>query len=126
MSERTKQQASSKLDLALWVLIAGLFVGGMVANNYFQAIPLPLRVIGWILLFALLLGTACLSSQGKRVLGFSREARIELRKVVWPTRQETVHTTLIVAALIVIMGLLLWSMDSILLWLIGLLTGQRG
>jgi preprotein translocase subunit SecE len=50
---------------------------------------------------------------------------MEMRKVVWPTREETMQTTLVVAGMVIILALLLWGMDSLLVWLIGWLTGQR-
>ena len=52
-----------------------------------------------------------------------KEARIEIRKVVWPTRQETTQTTLIVVAVVLVMALLLWGLDSLLGWLVSLIVG---
>ncbi len=54
---------------------------------------------------------------------FAKQARIEMRKVVWPTRQDTVRATAIIALLVLVTALILWGMDSVLLWFIGLLTG---
>jgi preprotein translocase subunit SecE len=61
---------------------------------------------------------------GKSFLGFLRDSRVEVRKMVWPTRQETVQTTLIVVALVFLVGLLLWTLDAMLFWGISHLTGQ--
>ncbi|MBP5143215.1 preprotein translocase subunit SecE, partial [Pseudomonas chlororaphis] len=52
-----------------------------------------------------------------------KEARTEIRKVVWPTRQETTQTTLIVVAVVLVMALLLWGLDSLLGWLVSLIVG---
>ncbi|MEX5381397.1 preprotein translocase subunit SecE, partial [Acinetobacter towneri] len=52
-----------------------------------------------------------------------KEARVEIRKVVWPTRQETMQTTLIVVAVVLVMALLLWGLDSLLGWLVSLIVG---
>jgi preprotein translocase subunit SecE len=60
---------------------------------------------------------------GAEILEFLRGSRSELRKVVWPTRAETTQTTLIVIAMVVIMGILLWLLDVLLLWLVRLITG---
>ena len=60
---------------------------------------------------------------GAETLEFVRGARAEVRKVVWPTRAETTQTTLVVIAMVVIMGLLLWMLDLLLLWLVRLITG---
>jgi preprotein translocase subunit SecE len=61
---------------------------------------------------------------GRSFLAFVREARVEVRKVVWPTRQETVQATLVVVALVFLVGLILWLLDMVLFWGISLLTGQ--
>jgi preprotein translocase subunit SecE len=53
----------------------------------------------------------------------AKEARVEIRKVVWPTRQETTQTTLIVVAVVLVMALVLWGLDSLLGWLISLIVG---
>jgi preprotein translocase subunit SecE len=64
------------------------------------------------------------TSLGKSFWGFLKEARVEVRKVVWPTRQETVQATLIVMALVFLVGLMLWLLDMFLFWVISQLTGQ--
>jgi preprotein translocase subunit SecE len=53
----------------------------------------------------------------------AKEARVEIRKVVWPTRQETTQTTLIVVAVVLVMSLLLWGVDSLLGWIVSLIVG---
>jgi preprotein translocase subunit SecE len=63
------------------------------------------------------------TERGAEILEFLRGSRSELRKVVWPTRAETTQTTLIVIAMVVIMGILLWLLDVLLLWLVRLITG---
>jgi len=68
---------------------------------------------------------ALLTSKGKATVAFAREARTEVRKVVWPTRQETLHTTLIVAAVTAVMSLILWGLDGILVRLVSFITGLR-
>ncbi len=62
------------------------------------------------------------TDQGKRFNTFLHASRAELRKVVWPTRQETVRTTLLVVVMVVIAGLFLWAVDSLLLWMVSFLT----
>ena len=61
---------------------------------------------------------------GQKVWVFAKQSRMELRKVVWPTRQETIQTTMIVVAMVVVMALVLWGVDSILTWAITWLTGS--
>jgi preprotein translocase subunit SecE len=68
-------------------------------------------------------GFALTSSQGKAFMQLLKEANVERRKVVWPTRQETTQTTMIVVVVVVLMALVLWGLDSLLGWLVSLLVG---
>lgn len=115
--------SSKKIDILRWVLVIILLVVGITANFYFVAQPLPLRLVGWIILSALLVLIAFQTEQGKIAWKFYKEARIELRKVVWPTRQEAFHMTLLVIAMVIVLSVLLWGIDSFLLWAISKLTG---
>ncbi len=116
----------TRFDSLKWGLVALLLVLGVIANYHFMQTVVAIRLIGWLVLGILVLSIAAFTRQGYRARGFLQEAKVELRKVVWPTRQETLQTTLIVAVIVVVMGLLLWGCDSFLLWLMGWLTGQRG
>lgn len=59
-------------------------------------------------------------------MAFAREARVELRKVIWPTRQETLQTTLVVLVMVVVVAIFLWLLDMLLLWAVNGLTGLGG
>lgn len=63
---------------------------------------------------------------GQRIWGFAIESRQEIRKVVWPTRDETIRTTLLVFAMVFIVGFVLWLLDMFLFWGVRVLTGQGG
>lgn len=116
------KQRSNK-DVALWMMILILIVGGIVANYHFSAIAGALRLAGWIVLSCILVALFYQTIDGKKLFKFANEAKVELYKVVWPTRQETIHTTMIIAALVIVMSLIMWGLDSILLsavnWLMG-------
>ncbi len=120
--EETKNASRSNLDLLWWVTVSLLIAAGAFANYYFMEVPWSIRFAVGIVLACMVLGLAALTSQGKRIWAFSKEARMELRKVVWPTRDETVKTTAIVAVLVFAMSLILWALDSILLWVVGWVT----
>lgn len=124
-SEATPPQNTS-LDMLKWAVVVFLFIAGLFANYYYNSQPWPLRLLGWLLLLSIMLAVALQTRQGKNALIFMRESRIELRKVFWPTRQETVQTTLIVGAMVLVLAVVLWGIDSVLMWVIGWLTGQRG
>lgn len=119
-------QQNVRFDWLKWLMVTLLLIAGVVANYYYGAQPWPLRLLGWLLLMIVALGVASQTQQGKRTLEFAREARTELRKVHWPTRQETVQTTFVVAAMVIVLALVLWGIDGVLMWLISWLMGQRG
>lgn len=115
-----------KSDTLKWLAIFVIFCASVVANYHYDAVAWALRAALGIFLTAIMLGLALLTVKGQLAWEFIKSARIELRKVVWPTRQETLQTTLIVVVFVVIVALILWGLDSLFLWLIGLLLGQRG
>ncbi len=123
---KTVETPSTKLDWLKWLIATLLIIAGLVANYYYNDQPWPLRLLAWLFLLGVVAAITSQTFQGKRALIFARESRMELRKVFWPTRQETMQTTLFVAIMVVVLALVLWGIDSILMWLIGWLTGQRG
>lgn len=126
MASKTDTQGETNLDWLKWLAAIVLLTAGIVANYYYNYQPWPLRLLGWIVLLAIIGAVIFQTKQGRLLVSFARESRIELRKVFWPTRQETMQTTLIVAGMVIILALILWGIDSVLMWLIGWLTGQRG
>ncbi len=126
MVSRMENQSDNKLDWLKWFVVALLIIAGIVANYYYIQQPWPLRFLAWLFLIGIVMFMACQTYKGKQLIAFARDSRIELRKVVWPTRQETVQTTLVIAAMVVILALMLWGIDGLLVWLVGWLTGQRG
>ena len=74
--------------------------------------------------FAVALGVAYQTALGKSLWSYVVGSRIELRKVVWPTRQESIQATLMIAVVVLLMALLLWGLDSLLLWGVETLTGR--
>jgi len=121
-----ENQGSTKTDWFKWFLVVAILAGGVVLNYIYSSQPWPLRLLAWIVLLCASLGVASLTSQGKKAINFAGESRVELRKVFWPTRQETMQTTMFVGIMVVILALFLWGVDSVLMWVIGWLTGQRG
>jgi preprotein translocase subunit SecE len=125
MNAKAEQQGSA-LDIVKLVIAIGIVVAGVAAYYQFADQSQLLRVLG--VLAALLIGgaIALTSSQGRALWSFANEARAEVRKVIWPTRPETVQTTLAVLVIVIIVGLFLWAVDSILFWVVQMLTGQGG
>ena len=113
----------SRFDLLKWLVVAALVIAGVVGNQYFSAEPILYRVLA-LLVVAVVAGFVALqTSKGQAFWVLAKEARVEIRKVVWPTRQETTQTTLIVVAVVLVMSLLLWGVDSLLGWLVSLIVG---
>ena len=124
MSEQTNKLAKNKADVILWSIIGILMVAGIVADRYFNNISGVIKLAAWIILASVLVAMGMRTEKGKRFWQFVKEARNEMRKVVWPSRQETTKTTLLVSGMVLVAALLLWCIDSILLVFIGWLTGQ--
>lgn len=126
MSANAETQKSSKsLEILKWVIVLALLLSAIVGNYLYRAENLPLRALVVVIIIAAAGGIALLTHKGQMALSFAREARTEVRKVVWPTRQETLQTTMIVAIVTAIMSLILWGLDSILVRLVSFITGLR-
>lgn len=128
-SEKTKaieDKASKSIvffDYFRWIAAAIFLGAGFAANYYFISEPLSLRLIGWLFLSGMVLWIALRTTQGKKAWQFFTEARGEMRKVVWPTRQETFKTTLTIIAIVALFSILMWGIDALLMWAVSLLTG---
>ena len=113
----------SRFDLLKWLVVVALVVVGVVGNQYYSASPILYRVLALLVIAAVAAYVALQTAKGKSFFVLAKEARTEIRKVVWPTRQETTQTTLIVVAVVLVMALLLWGLDSLLGWLVSLIVG---
>ena len=105
-----------RLDWLKW-LVAALVLGGAIyANWYYGAESVLYRALGMIVAIAVASFVAAQTAKGTALISLGIGARTELRKVVWPTKQERNQTTLIVVAVILLMSLILWGIDSLLSW----------
>ena len=122
--QQKKTNGMSKFDIIKWSLIILSFLLGFSANYYYNQYPLSIRMIGWLILIGIILAIASQTQQGRRAWKFFREAQVEIKKVVWPTRQETFQMTLIIITIVVVFSLIIWVVDMFLMWAINGLTGQ--
>lgn len=106
-----------------WAFVIVLIALGLVGNYHFSEQSLLVRVGGLFVMAVIAIAVALQTENGKRFWQFALEARTELRKVVWPSRQETVQTTALVLGVVAIVGLILWGVDILLLKVIAWLTG---
>ncbi|MHB1213641.1 MAG: preprotein translocase subunit SecE [Thiobacillus sp.] len=112
---------ADKLKLLVAVL---LVISGMAGFYFLADAPTVVRVLSVIVGVVLAGLVAGMSVPGKQFFRFTLDARDEARKVVWPTRKETIQMTGVVVAFVVVMALFLWAVDSILLWLVKMAMGQ--
>jgi preprotein translocase subunit SecE len=110
---------ADKLKLTLAALILG---GALGAFYYFGDQSILLRVVGLLLATGLAVVVGLQTQAGTELAGFGRGAFIEMRKVVWPSRKETTQTTLVVLAMVIFMGLVMWGFDALLAWVVRTLT----
>ena len=115
------EAAGNKLDSLKWVLVALLVGAGIYGNSYFSDESLLYRVIGLLVVAAVALTVAVTTARGDSAWTMIKGARTEIRKVIWPTRQETTQTTMIVMVFVLVCGLFFWALDSFLGWLFSLL-----
>jgi preprotein translocase subunit SecE len=120
---QTPPSASAKDTALITLSILVLFVG-IGAFYWFEDQALALRIGMVVAGLAAAAGFAWLSWYGREFWQFAIASRIELRKVVWPSRDETVKTTYVVFIFAIVMGLFFWGLDWVLTWLTRLLTGQ--
>jgi preprotein translocase subunit SecE len=120
------EAASSGLDTAKLAVAVLLLVGGIWAFYFFAGYSVLLRTIGLLVIAGGAAALALTSAQGRQLWRFALDSRMEVRKVVWPTRQETIQTTLIVIVMVLILGLVLWLFDTILRAIFNLLVGHGG
>lgn len=126
MSANTEAQRSGRgLEIMKWSTVFVLIAVAVAGNYFYRDITLPLRALAVVILIAGAGGVALLTNSGKAAVVFAREAKTEVRKVIWPTREETLRTTLIVAVVTAVMSLILWGLDGILVRLVSFITGLR-
>jgi preprotein translocase subunit SecE len=125
MNARAEAGASG-LDTVKLVLAAALIVVALWAFYFFAEYSLLLRVIVLLAVTGGAAAIALTSEPGRKLWRFAVDARMEVRKVVWPTRQETLQTTLIVIVMVLILGILLWLFDMVLMSILRFLTGTGG
>ncbi len=125
MNASTEEQPVSSFDTVKWGIVF-LLLATAVAGNYVYAEESSLiRAIAVVVLVGIAGLIGFQTEKGRNAAIFAKEARTEVRKVVWPTRQEAIQTTGIVLVVTLLMSLLLWGLDSVLFWLVGLVTGMQ-
>ena len=123
MSTNTDVAVSGGLDWLKWLVTATLLGLGIYGNWYYQDESLLMRVLGLIGIAAVAVGIALQTARGAAIWTLLKESRAEIRRVVWPTRDETLQTTVIVLVLVLVFAFILWLLDSALSWLVSAVIG---
>jgi len=110
MSEKI-ESTDSKLDWLKWAVVAFIIAAAVYANSYFAAESLLLRTIGLLIAAGIAGWVAAQTAKGHTFVNLCLDARTEIRKVVWPTRQETTQTTIVVLIVIFVLAVILWLLD---------------
>ncbi|HSH84083.1 MAG TPA: preprotein translocase subunit SecE [Guyparkeria sp.] len=123
MSEKSVQPASSGLDSIKIAVAIGLILAGVVGYYLLDGQPLFVRILAVVAAAGLAIAVAYTTAVGRSIWQFSFDSRLEVKKMVWPTRQEATQTTLVVILLVFLIGLFLWGVDSLLGWIVRSITG---
>jgi preprotein translocase subunit SecE len=126
MVAKAETEVSNKFDTFKLVIAIAVLLTGIGGFYYYVDASLLYRVLGLVAMVIVAAGIAFTTATGHAILSFGRESRAEVRKVVWPTRQETVQTTLMVVVAVIILGIFLWLIDMLLLNAVQMLTGRGG
>jgi preprotein translocase subunit SecE len=119
MNAKVEQSENSPLDLVKLVVSVLLVLGGIFAFYWFaEAAATGYRAAALVVVIIVAFALASTTALGARTRLFLSESQFELRKVIWPTRQETVQTTIVILVVVTILSLVLWVIDVLLGWVI--------
>ncbi len=124
MNAKVEVESSSGLDTVKLLVALMLLATGIFGFYYFEEESVLFRVLGLLAVAGVAVAVALQSNPGRRTWIFAVDARTEVRKVVWPTRQETWQTTLVVFGMVLLMALILWAVDLGLMKAVQAITGQ--
>jgi preprotein translocase subunit SecE len=125
MNASTDSQPTGSLDSVKWGLTFLLLIGSVAGNYYYGDASVLIRAVAVVLAVVVAGLIAMQTEKGQMAVAFAKEARMEVRKVVWPTRQEAVQTTGVVIVATIFMSFVMWGLDSLLFWMVGLITGLK-
>ena len=123
MSESKSIKRRSNVPLTMLSLV--VLLTGVVMFYYFSEIRLFYRVLGMLTVIGISILVLYQTDFGKTAYSYIIDSKVELKKVTWPTKQETTQTALGVIVIVVIIGLILWLLDMLFAWAIGNLYGIR-
>ena len=118
------ETGTSAVDMMKWLAALILVAAGIYGFYYFdEQVLAPIRAVGLLVVVGLAAALAATTARGRAFVDFMKAANVERRKVVWPTRQETIQTTIVVVIVVILVGAMIWVLDwifsSLVSWLVG-------
>jgi len=118
------EEVTSVADIVKLVLSPIFVIAGIAAFYYFSDLQLLYRVLILVAIVGSAIGICFTTAKGRSLWGFMLESKQEFNRIVWPTKDEAVRTTLLVFVMVFIVGLVLWLLDMFLFWGVQLLMNQ--
>jgi len=103
--------------------VSALIAAAIYANWYYQEQSLLLRVLGLLVAAGVVFFISITTTTGQNAWNLIKDARSEIRRVVWPTNGETTQTTIVVLVMVFIFSMILWGLDSLLSWFVSSVIG---
>lgn len=122
MSDKA-ENASNPIDYVKWIIVIALLGGLVWAYSAYEEISILYRALAAVGIVVVSLGIAATTQKGSNFLIFAKDSRTEVRKVIWPDRSEANRMTLIILIATAVVGLMLYLIDMVIVWAIGLITG---
>ncbi|PID41431.1 MAG: preprotein translocase subunit SecE [Proteobacteria bacterium] len=116
-------ESSGALDALKWLFVLLLVGVGVVGNYYYADESVLYRVLALVALAGVAFAVAVTTVKGRQYAALMKDAKSEIKRVVWPTRQELLQTTMIVVVFVLIVALFLWGLDSLISWIISGVIG---
>ncbi|WP_352336840.1 preprotein translocase subunit SecE [Psychrobacter sp. 16-MNA-CIBAN-0192] len=121
-------KTSSTKDIMLWLLAIIVLIGATLVNQYLPGYWQPanevwIRISIIVALFVFALVCLALTHQGRAFKTLLKDAAVELRRVTWPSKDETFQYTWQVIVVIAIVGFIVWLLDNFFNWFVGLFIG---
>ena len=123
MNSSTGSKIRAPLDWLKWIIVSALIAAAIYANWYYQEQSLLLRVLGLLVAGGVVFFISITTTTGRNVWNLVKDARSEIRRVVWPTNSETTQTTMVVLVMVFIFSMILWGLDSLLSWFVSSVIG---
>lgn len=123
MSTNSEVTSAGALDWLKWLVVVALLGGGVYGNWYYQDESLLIRVVALLVAAGIAAFLAIQTDRGRNIWTLIKESRSEIRRVVWPSNQETNQTTMVVLLLVLLFALILWGLDSLLSWFVSSIIG---